>query len=202
MNKEFERRPDGTLFIEKQSGLPRFGGLRDLIMNESHKSKYTIHPGLDKMYQDLKKLYWWPNMKSKFATYVNKCITCLKVKTEVGDSQLTGLEIIQEMIENIVQIKSIIQAAHDCQKSYADQQCNLLNSGISFLLAVGTFFTGSGNFSWQRELHNWQWECLVYFIPNNPPLNLMLQLQSKLDHFPSESSSEGYVVFTNTQDVG
>nr|GFC40895.1 hypothetical protein [Tanacetum cinerariifolium] len=40
-----------------------FGDLRALIMHESHKSKYSIHPKSDKMYQDLKKLYWWPNMK-------------------------------------------------------------------------------------------------------------------------------------------
>nr|GEZ08097.1 putative reverse transcriptase domain-containing protein [Tanacetum cinerariifolium] len=51
-----------------------------LIMHESHKSKYSIHPGSDKMYQDLKKLYWWPNMKAEIATYVSKCLTCAKVK--------------------------------------------------------------------------------------------------------------------------
>ncbi|GJX02175.1 putative reverse transcriptase domain-containing protein [Tanacetum coccineum] len=51
-------------------------------MHESHKSKYSIHPGSDKMYQDLKKLYWWPNMKAKIATYVSKCLTCAKVKIE------------------------------------------------------------------------------------------------------------------------
>nr|GEX69900.1 putative reverse transcriptase domain-containing protein [Tanacetum cinerariifolium] len=53
-----------------------------LIMHESHKSKYSIHPGSDKMYQDLKKLYWWPNMKAEIATYVSKCLTCAKVKIE------------------------------------------------------------------------------------------------------------------------
>ncbi|GKF17628.1 putative reverse transcriptase domain-containing protein [Tanacetum coccineum] len=57
-------------------------GLRDLVMHESHKSKYSIHPGLDKMYQDLKLLYWWPNMKANIATYVSKCLTCAKVKAE------------------------------------------------------------------------------------------------------------------------
>nr|GEV87648.1 putative reverse transcriptase domain-containing protein [Tanacetum cinerariifolium] len=43
--------------------------LRDLIMHESHKSKYSIHSASDKMYQDLKLLYWWPNMKADIATY-------------------------------------------------------------------------------------------------------------------------------------
>ncbi|GJR33317.1 putative reverse transcriptase domain-containing protein [Tanacetum coccineum] len=58
MDKAFEVRPDGTRCIKNRSWLPLFGGLRDLIMHESHKSKYSIHPGSDKMYQDLKKLYW------------------------------------------------------------------------------------------------------------------------------------------------
>ncbi|GJW11035.1 reverse transcriptase domain-containing protein [Tanacetum coccineum] len=51
-------------------------------MHESHKSKYSIHPGSDKMYQDLKKLYWWPNMKAIIAEYVGKCLTCSRVKAE------------------------------------------------------------------------------------------------------------------------
>ncbi|GKD26375.1 putative reverse transcriptase domain-containing protein [Tanacetum coccineum] len=63
-------------------GLTRFGGLRELVMHESHKSKYSIHPGSDKMYQDLKLLYWWPNMKADISSYVSKCLTCAKVKTE------------------------------------------------------------------------------------------------------------------------
>nr|GEZ73135.1 reverse transcriptase domain-containing protein [Tanacetum cinerariifolium] len=62
--------------------LPLFGGIRDMIMDESLKSKYSIHPGSDKMYQDLKKLYWWPNMKADITTFVSKCLTCAKVKAE------------------------------------------------------------------------------------------------------------------------
>ncbi|GJR63172.1 putative reverse transcriptase domain-containing protein [Tanacetum coccineum] len=65
-----------------RSWIPCFGDLRALIMHESHKSKYSIHPGSNKMYHDLKKLYWWPNMKAEIATYVNKCLTYAKVKAE------------------------------------------------------------------------------------------------------------------------
>ncbi|GJV47388.1 putative reverse transcriptase domain-containing protein [Tanacetum coccineum] len=82
MDKTFEVRPDGTCCIKNQSWLLLFGSLRDLIMHESHKSKYSIHPGSDKMYQDLKKLYWWPNMKAIIAKYVGKCLTCSRVKAE------------------------------------------------------------------------------------------------------------------------
>ncbi|GJZ79669.1 putative reverse transcriptase domain-containing protein [Tanacetum coccineum] len=82
MDKSFEIRPDGTRCIKNRSWLPLFGNLRDLIMHESHKSKYSIYPGSDKMYQDLKKLYWWPNMKAIIAEYVGKCLTCSRVKEE------------------------------------------------------------------------------------------------------------------------
>ncbi|GJX70917.1 putative reverse transcriptase domain-containing protein [Tanacetum coccineum] len=78
----FEFCPDGVRCFGNRVWLPRFGGLRDLIMHESHKSKYSIHPGSDNMYQDLKLLYWWPNMKANIATYVSKCLTCAKVKDE------------------------------------------------------------------------------------------------------------------------
>ncbi|GJU86568.1 putative reverse transcriptase domain-containing protein [Tanacetum coccineum] len=195
MIKKLEPCSDRTLCLKNRSWIRCFGALRALIMHESHKSKYSIHPGSDKMYHDLKKLYWWPNMKAEIATYVSKCLTCAKVKAEcqksssllvqpeipqwkwenitmkfvtklpktstgqdtiwylnkvvsrhgvsvsiisdrdgrfishfcqslqkalVRDSQLTGLEIVHETTENIIQIKSRIQAAHDRQKSYAD----------------------------------------------------------------------------------
>ncbi|GKC80376.1 putative reverse transcriptase domain-containing protein [Tanacetum coccineum] len=77
-----EPRTDGTLCLNNRSWLPCYGDLRTLIMHESHKSKYYVHPSSDKMYQDMKKLYWWPNMKADIATYVIKCLTCLKVKAE------------------------------------------------------------------------------------------------------------------------
>ncbi|GKC35880.1 putative reverse transcriptase domain-containing protein [Tanacetum coccineum] len=73
-------RADRTLCLNNRSWLPCYGNLRTLVMHESHKSKYSIHPGSDKMYQDLKQLYWWPNMKADITTYVSKCLTCSKVK--------------------------------------------------------------------------------------------------------------------------
>nr|GEX50586.1 putative reverse transcriptase domain-containing protein [Tanacetum cinerariifolium] len=70
MINKLEPRADETLCLNNQNWIPCFSDLRALIMHESHKSKYSIHPGSDKMYQDLKKLYWWPNMKAEITTYV------------------------------------------------------------------------------------------------------------------------------------
>nr|GFC01480.1 putative reverse transcriptase domain-containing protein [Tanacetum cinerariifolium] len=73
---------DETLCLNGRSWLPYYGDLWTVIMHESHNSKYFINPSSDKMYQDMKKLYWWPNMKVDIATYVSKCLTCAKVKAE------------------------------------------------------------------------------------------------------------------------
>nr|GFB26998.1 putative reverse transcriptase domain-containing protein [Tanacetum cinerariifolium] len=66
--ERLEPRADGTLCLNDGSWLPCYGDLRYVIMHESHKSKYSIHPSSKKMYQDVKKLYWWPNMKADIAT--------------------------------------------------------------------------------------------------------------------------------------
>ncbi|GJZ22593.1 putative reverse transcriptase domain-containing protein [Tanacetum coccineum] len=82
LKEKLEPRADGTLCLNGRSWLPCYGDLMTVIMHESHKLKYSIHPGSNKMYQDMKKLYWWPNMKADIATYVRKCLTCAKIKAE------------------------------------------------------------------------------------------------------------------------
>ncbi|GJY93453.1 putative reverse transcriptase domain-containing protein [Tanacetum coccineum] len=82
LDEMIEQRSDGTLYYLDRIWVPLKGEVRTQIMDEAHKSKYSVHPGADKMYYDLKDRYWWPKMKKDIAEYVSKCLTCLKVKAE------------------------------------------------------------------------------------------------------------------------
>jgi hypothetical protein len=52
------------------------------IMDEAHCPRYSIHPGTKKMYQDLKKSFWWTRIKREIAKYVSECDTCRRVKAD------------------------------------------------------------------------------------------------------------------------
>ncbi|GJX23423.1 putative reverse transcriptase domain-containing protein [Tanacetum coccineum] len=75
-------RNDGALYYLDRIWVPLKGDVRTLIMDEAHKSKYSVHPGDGKMYYDLRDRYWWLGMKKDIAVYVSKCLTCLKVMAE------------------------------------------------------------------------------------------------------------------------
>ncbi|KAI3776203.1 hypothetical protein L1987_45975 [Smallanthus sonchifolius] len=79
---QLEPKPNGLLYYLNRIWVPDRDDLRAFLMNEAHKTRYSIHPGADKMYQDLRQQYWWPGMKKDIALYVAKCLTCSKVKAE------------------------------------------------------------------------------------------------------------------------
>nr|GEV45873.1 reverse transcriptase domain-containing protein [Tanacetum cinerariifolium] len=139
---------DGTLCLNNRSWVPCFGDLRTLIMHESHKSEYSIHPGSDKIFTSL----FWQALHKALRTQLDMSMayhpetgefsynhsyhTIIKAApfealygrkcrshvcwAEVGDAQLTGPKIIHETTDKIIQIKRKIQAARDRQQSYAD----------------------------------------------------------------------------------
>ncbi|GJX31943.1 putative reverse transcriptase domain-containing protein [Tanacetum coccineum] len=82
LDEMIKQRSDGTLYYIDRIWVPLKGDVRTLIIDEAHKSKYSVHPGADKMYYDLRDRYWWPGMKNDIVMYVSKCLTCLKVKAE------------------------------------------------------------------------------------------------------------------------
>ncbi|KAD6796253.1 hypothetical protein E3N88_07149 [Mikania micrantha] len=80
--KQFDTKSDGMIYYRERIWIPAVNELRKLIFDEAHKTKYSVHPGADKMYQDLRGFYWWPGMKKDIAEYVGQCLTCAKVKAE------------------------------------------------------------------------------------------------------------------------
>ncbi|GJX50034.1 putative reverse transcriptase domain-containing protein [Tanacetum coccineum] len=117
LDKQFERKEDGGLYLAERIWVPVYGNLRTLILNEAHTIKYSVHPRADKMYYDLRDLYWWPGMKKDVASYV-------------GESKLIRPEIIQETTDKIVQIKKRLKTIRDRQKSYADNQRKSLEFSV------------------------------------------------------------------------
>ncbi|GJR36071.1 putative reverse transcriptase domain-containing protein [Tanacetum coccineum] len=73
---------DGLRYLNGRAWIPKINNLRKVVMDEAHRSRYSIHPGADKMYKDVKEYYWWLGMKKDIALYVGKCLTCAKVKAE------------------------------------------------------------------------------------------------------------------------
>jgi hypothetical protein len=73
---------EGALWYKGRICVPNLKKLKDKILREAHESAYSIHPGGNKMYHDLKATYWWYGMKRDIAEYVALCDTCQQVKAE------------------------------------------------------------------------------------------------------------------------
>jgi hypothetical protein len=78
----FSEDDQGVLWYKGRIYVPNVNELKDKILREAHESAYSIHPGGNKMYHDLKATYWWYGMKRDNAEYVALCNTCQRVKVE------------------------------------------------------------------------------------------------------------------------
>jgi hypothetical protein len=78
--KCFRQDNKGILWFGDRLVVPKNPELRKKILDEAHLSKFSMHPGSNKMYHDLKSLYWWTRMKREIAKYVSECDTCQRVK--------------------------------------------------------------------------------------------------------------------------
>ncbi|GKB31052.1 putative reverse transcriptase domain-containing protein, partial [Tanacetum coccineum] len=137
-DEQMERRSDEVLYYMDRIWVPLTGDVRTLIMDEAHKSRYSVHPGDDKMYYDLKDNYYSSVRCEPFESlYGRKCRLPI-LWAEIGEGQLIRPEIVQETTEKISQIKDRLKATHDRQKSYANKHRKPLefNVGDHVMLKV------------------------------------------------------------------
>nr|GEV61468.1 putative reverse transcriptase domain-containing protein [Tanacetum cinerariifolium] len=80
LDQQMKMREDRSLYFLDCIWVPLVRGVRTIIMDEMHKTRYFVHPGADKVYHDLRDMYWWPGMKRDIAIYVSKCLTYSKDK--------------------------------------------------------------------------------------------------------------------------
>ena len=80
--KDFMIGGDGVLRFRGRVCIPEDLELKGMILEERHESRFSMHPGMTKMYHDLKESFWWSGMKHDVARYVSSCLTCQKAKAE------------------------------------------------------------------------------------------------------------------------
>jgi hypothetical protein len=80
--KDFREDAEGVVWFKDRLCVPDIKSIRELILKEAHEIAYSIHSGIEKMYQDLKKRFWWYSKKREIAEYVDVCDSCQRIKAE------------------------------------------------------------------------------------------------------------------------
>jgi hypothetical protein len=84
----FQKDHQDVIWFGKRLVVPVDPEIKKIILDEAHMSKFSIHPGSTKMYQDLKQNIWWSNMKVDIAKYVAECDTCHRMKASHLNQQV------------------------------------------------------------------------------------------------------------------
>nr|GEW46068.1 reverse transcriptase domain-containing protein [Tanacetum cinerariifolium] len=115
LDQQMERKEDDSLYFMDRIWVLLVGGVRTIIIDEAHKTRYSMHLGANKMYHDLQDMYWWSGMKKDIATSP-------VLLGEIGESRLIEPELVHETVDKVVLKKEKLKAARDRQKSYADNR--------------------------------------------------------------------------------
>ena len=100
---EFSISSDGELLFERRLCVPTDTAVKTDMLNEAHSSPFSMHSGSTETYQDLKRVYWWRNMKKEVADFVSKCMVCQQVKAprQKPASLLQSLSVPEWKWENV-----------------------------------------------------------------------------------------------------
>ncbi|GKD86028.1 putative reverse transcriptase domain-containing protein [Tanacetum coccineum] len=103
LDKQLERKEDGVLYFAERIWVQVYGNLRTLIMNKAHATRYSVHPKADKMYYDLRDLYWWPEMKKDISIIIWKEVSPWKGVVHFGKRSKLSLRYVGpfEIVERV-----------------------------------------------------------------------------------------------------
>ncbi|KAI3814152.1 hypothetical protein L1987_18899 [Smallanthus sonchifolius] len=152
--------------------IPKIGEHRGKILDEAHKSRYSIHPGTNKMYQDLKKEYWWPCMKNDVTEYVNKCLTCSLVKAEhqkpCGKMQRetsSSEKLAEIFIKEIVSRHGIsLSIVSDRDTRFTSRFWKKFNEAMGTRLNISTAYHPQIDGQYERTIHTLEDMLRAYII--------------------------------------
>ncbi|XP_071714073.1 uncharacterized protein [Rutidosis leptorrhynchoides] len=151
-DKQFVIRDDGTHYFANRIWVSKFSERRELVLDEAHKSRYSIHPGSDIMYQDLKALYWWPNLKVDIATYVDhltKSAHFLSIKETDKMEKLT-----QVYLKEVVSIHSVpISLISDRDSRFTSRFWQTLQKAMGTRLDMSTTHLPLAELSYNNSYH-------------------------------------------------
>nr|GEX14528.1 putative reverse transcriptase domain-containing protein [Tanacetum cinerariifolium] len=144
LETHFKRRDDGGIYFFDRIWILSVSGVRKLIMDEAHTSRYSIHSSADKMYYDLRDLYWRPGIKRDIAEYVSRCLTCSKVKAEHQKPSrlLQQPEIPKWKWEKITMdlVTKFLEAVMDCDGRFTSHMWQALQEALGTRLDMSTTY--------------------------------------------------------------
>ncbi|XP_016667561.1 uncharacterized protein [Gossypium hirsutum] len=156
---EFGLNREGVLCFRGRMCILNDSELRQSILREAHGSPYAMHPGGNKLYRDLRDMYWWPGLKREVIDYVRAVgrIICnwqnLRIATAInptklGECRILGPELVADTESKVKLIRERLKEAFDRQKSYAD----LKRKGIEYSVGDYVFLKRVGPVAYQLEL--------------------------------------------------
>nr|GEV59927.1 hypothetical protein [Tanacetum cinerariifolium] len=135
LDKMIEHMSNGALYFLDQIWVSLKGDARTLIMDEAYKTKYSIHPGADKMYYDLRDSYHSVRCALFEALYGRKGRSPI-MWVKIREGQLIGLELVQETTEKILQTKDRLKVMRNIQESYADKRKKPLEFSVFYYVLL------------------------------------------------------------------
>ncbi|GJS20734.1 putative reverse transcriptase domain-containing protein [Tanacetum coccineum] len=135
LDNQMERRSDGVLYYLDRIWIPLMSDMRTLVMDEAHKSRYSVHPGANKMYYDLRDMYWWPRMKKDIAL-LTKYAHFLPIHKDFKIDRLARLYLIEIVARHGV----LISIISDCDSHFTSRFWQSMQKALGTQLDISTTY--------------------------------------------------------------